>query len=210
MKMNQVGVNIDGGFKHVNYPLRLSFKILAIARQLSVTDSTGRLVFYVKQKAFKLKEAVTIFADEGQTQPLFTMGADRVIDFSARYHFTDQRGAALGSVKRQGMKSLWRSRYDIMSGEQVVMTIQEANPWSKVFDSLFGEIPVLGMFTGYLFHPAYDVLRPNGTPVLRLVKEPAFLEGKFRIDQTGAMNENEELLALLSLLMMVLLERARG
>lgn len=202
-------MRIEGETK-VNYPLQLSFKILAIARQLSVTDSTGSLIGYVKQKAFKLKEAVTIFADEGQTQPLFTIGADRVIDFSARYHFRDRGGAVLGSVKRQGMKSLWRSRYDIMSGEQVVMTIQEANPWSKVFDSLFGEIPILGMFTGYFFHPAYDVLRPNGAAVLRLVKEPAFFEGKFKIDKTGEMNQGEETLALLSLIMMILLERARG
>lgn len=195
----------------LNYPLRLSFKILAIARQLSVTDSGGSLVLYVKQKAFKLKESVTVFADEGQTQPLFTIGADRVIDFSARYNITDVRGAVVGSMKRQGMKSLWRSRYDIMSNEQVVMTIQEVNPWSKVFDSLFGEIPILGMFTGYFFHPAYDVLRPNGQPVMRLTKEPAFLEGKFRIDQTGTLqSQGEEILVVLSLLMMVLLERARG
>jgi hypothetical protein len=116
----------------------------------------------------------------------------------------------LGSVKRQGMKSLWRSRYDIMSGEQVVMTIQEVNPWSKVFDSLFGEIPILGIFTGYFFHPAYDVLRTNGQPILRLVKEPAFFEGKFRIDKMAEMHQQEEMLSILSLIMMVLLERARG
>lgn len=194
----------------MNYPLQLSFKILAIARQLSVVDATGRLVFYVKQKAFKLKEAVTVFADEAQTQPLYTISADRVLDFSARYHFTDQGGARLGSVKRQGMKSLWRSRYDIMDGEQVVMTIQEANPWTKVFDSLLGELPVVGMFTGYLFHPAYNVLRADGTHVLRLVKEPAFFEGKFKLESLGPLNDREEMLAVLSLLMMVLLERARG
>ena len=57
----------------MNYPLQLSFKILAIARQLSVTDTTGRLVFYVKQKAFKLKEAVTVFADAEQTLPVLSM-----------------------------------------------------------------------------------------------------------------------------------------
>jgi uncharacterized protein YxjI len=196
--------------KLLNYPLKLSFKILAIARQLSVTDSTGRLIFYVKQKAFKLKEAVTVFADEAQTQPLYTINADRVLDFSARYHFADQQGRILGSVKRQGMKSLWRARYDIMEGEQVALTIQEANPWVKVFDSLFGEIPLVGMFAGYVFNPAYNVLRPNGGAVMRLVKEPAFLEGKFRIENLGPMREDEELRALLSLLMTVLLERARG
>jgi len=194
----------------VNYPLQLSFKILAIARQLSVTDATGRLIFYVKQKAFKLKEAVTIFADAEQTQPLYTISADRVIDFSARYHIMDQRGAPVGSVKRQGMKSIWRSRYDIMAGEATVMTIQEANPWSKVFDSLFGELPVIGMFTGYFFHPAFNVLRPNGEAVMRLVKEPAFFEGKFKVDKLAAMSEAEEMLAMLGLLMMVLLERSRG
>ena len=194
----------------MNYPLQLSFKILAIARQLSVTDATGRLIFYVKQKAFKLKEAVTIFADAEQTQPLYTISADRVIDFSARYHIMDQRGAPVGSVKRQGMKSIWRSRYDIMAGEATVMTIQEANPWSKVFDSLFGELPVIGMFTGYFFHPAFNVLRPNGEAVMRLVKEPAFFEGKFKVDKLAAMSEAEEMLAMLGLLMMVLLERSRG
>lgn len=45
---------------------------------------------------------------------------------------------------------------------------------------------------------------------MRLVKEPAFLEGKFRVESLGPMREDEELRALLSLLMMVLLERARG
>ena len=194
----------------MNYPLQLSFKILALARQLSVIDATGRLVFYVKQKAFKLKESVTVFADAEQTQPLYTISADRVLDFSARYHFADQRGAALGSIKRQGMKSLWRSRYDIMDGEAVVMTIQEANPWSKVFDSLLGELPIVGIFTGYLFHPSYNVLRPDGAAVMRLTKEPAFFEGKFKVEKLAPLNDREDILVLLSLVMMVLLERSRG
>ena len=39
----------------MNYPLHLSFKILALARQLSMTDASGNRIFYVKQKVFKLK-----------------------------------------------------------------------------------------------------------------------------------------------------------
>ena len=194
----------------MNYPLDLSFKILAIARQLSVTDSTGKLVFYVKQKAFKLKEAVTIFGDAEQTRPLYTINADRVIDFSARYHFSNGNGQHLGSVKRQGMKSLWRSRYDIMDGEAITMTIQEENPWIKVFDGLFGELPIVGMFTGYFFHPAYVVQRSNGEAVMRLEKQPALFEGKFRVEKLATMSDVEETRALLSLLMMVLLERGKG
>lgn len=194
----------------MNYPLQLSFKILAIARQLSVTDATGRLTFYAKQKAFKLKEAVTIFADKEQTLPLYTINADRVIDFSARYNFSDRSGTALGAVKRQGMKSLWKARYDIADGDGPGMTIQEANPWTKVFDGLFGEIPIIGMFTGYLFHPAYEVHRQDGTTVMRLRKEPAFFESIYTIERLAPLDEREEIRVLLSLIMLVLLERGRG
>ena len=74
----------------MKYPLNLSFKLLAIAQQITGTDAAGQVVFYVKQKAFKLKEAVTVFADVEQTKPMYTIKADRVIDFSARYDFNDQ------------------------------------------------------------------------------------------------------------------------
>ena len=194
----------------MNYPLQLSFKIVALAPQLSVIDANGNLIFYVKQKLFKLKESITIFADEQQTRPLYGINADRVIDFSARYHFTDQDGIELGSVKRQGMKSFWKARYDILDGDRAVMTIREENPWVKVLDGLFGGIPVIGMFTGYVFHPAFIVSRPEGTVVMRLEKQPAFLESKFTIGRKAELDKTEETRVLLSLLMMILLERRRG
>jgi hypothetical protein len=194
----------------MEYPLNLSFKVVALAPQVAVTDAAGNLAFYVKQKLFKLKEAVTVFADREQTRPLYTMNADRVIDFSARYHFSDQAGVPLGSVKRQGVKSLWKSHYDVFDGETVVMTIQEENPWVKVLDALFSSIPVLGIFAGYVFHPAYVVSRMDGTAVMRLQKLAAFFEGKFRIEKLAEMTPADETRVLLSLLMMLLLERVRG
>lgn len=194
----------------MNYPIELSFKLLALASQIYVRDSQGNLIFYVKQKLFKLKEAITVFADEGQTQPLYTINADRVLDFSARYHFAAMNGAPIGSIKRQGMKSIWKARYDIMDGENVVMTIQEENGWIKVVDALVGEIPVVGMFTGYLFNPTYLVARPDGTPIMRITKQPAFFEGKFKLEQIGQFHPQEELRMTLGVLMMLLLERSRG
>jgi uncharacterized protein YxjI len=194
----------------MNYPLDLSFKLLALASQIYVRDATGNLVLYAKQKMFKLKEAITIFADEGQTQPLYTINADRVLDFSARYHFAAMNGAPIGAIKRQGMKSIWRARYDLMDGENVVMTIQEENGWVKVLDALIGEVPVLGMFTGYLFNPTYLIARPDGTPVMRITKQPAFFEGKFKLEQIGQLYPQEELRTVLGVVMMLLLERSRG
>ncbi len=194
----------------MNYPLQLTFKRLAIARQLSVNDAGGQLIFYVKRKAFKLKEAVTVYADAAQTVPLYTIAADRVLDFSAQYHFTDTQGRIIGSVKRQGMKSLWKARYEVQTAGGQPMLIQEANPWTKVLDSLVGELPVVGMFTGYLLHPAYLVSRPEGAALLRLEKQPAFFEGRFKIEKLAPLSDAEELAALLSLLMVVMLEKGRG
>jgi uncharacterized protein YxjI len=194
----------------MEYPLHLSFKILALARQISVRDARSNLILYVKQKAFKLKESVTVFADAEQTRPVYTINADRVLDFSARYNFADAGGNYLGSVKRQGMRSIWKANYEILDGDRRALTIREENAWIKVFDSLVGEIPVLGMFTGYLFHPAFLVMRGDGSVVMRLEKQPAFLEGKFTVTKHAEMDEREEMRALLSLLMLVLLERRRG
>jgi uncharacterized protein YxjI len=195
----------------MNYPLSLSFKLLALASQIYVRDANGNLLGYVKQKMFKLKEDINIFADEGQTQLRFNIKADRIIDFSAKYTFTDASGRVLGGIKRQGMRSIWRANFDIENANgQPILKIHEENGWIKVIDSIVGELPVVGIFTGYLFNPSYLVERTDGTQIIRLKKQPAFFEGKFEISPLGQMNQEEETLSLLGLLMMTLLERGRG
>lgn len=195
----------------MNYPLELSFKILALASQIYIRDNNQQLIGYVKQKLFKLKEDINVFADEGQTQLLFNIKADRVIDFSARYNFTSANGNFLGSIKRQGMRSIWKANYEISDANgQQVFQINEESAWVKVFDSLVGEVPILGMFTGYMFNPAYIVSKNDGIPIARIHKEKAFFESKFIFTPQIQIQSNEETLVLLGVLMMTLLERMRG
>jgi hypothetical protein len=194
----------------MNFPLQLRFKTFAIAPQISVRDASGALVLYVRQKAFKLKEVVSVFADEARMRPLYTIAADQVLDFSAEYHFTNTEGIRLGAIRRLGMRSLWRAHYEIVRENDVVLRIHEENPWMKVLDGIFGGIPVLEFFSGYLFHPAYLVTRADGAAVLRIKKQPAFLEGKYEICALANLAEAETELALLGVLMMILLERSRG
>lgn len=195
----------------MNYPLNLSFKLLALASQIYVRDANGNLIGYVKQKLLKLKEDINVFADEGQTQHLFNIKADRIIDFSAKYNFTSASGQALGSISRKGMRSIFKAHYMIFdeSGNQT-MEIHEENGWIKVVDSLLGEIPLLGMFTGYFFNPSYIVSRMDGAQVARLKKQPAFFEGVFQLEPLAQMGDDEETKVMLSVLTMTLLERARG
>ena len=196
----------------LQYPLTLSFKVLAFASRVTVTDETGRTVLYTKQKLFKFKEHVELWTDKTQATRLADIKANKVIDWSARYTSTDANGNPIGSVGRRGWRSIWKAHYETFNpGDDTPdFSIQEENPWSKVADSLLGEIPILGIFCGFFFHPKYLATRSNGMPALRMTKEPAFWEGKFKLEKLGEMTPREELNLLLSFLMLVLLERRRG
>lgn len=195
----------------LQFPLELSFKIVALAPQISVTDAGGQLIGYVRQKMFKLKEAVTIFADREQTRPIFRIAADRVLDISAQYHIEDASGAPVGTLRRRGLRSIWRAHYEIYRDGQPLLEIREENPWTKVADSVFGDLPIIGMLSGYLFHPAYRVsYTGTAAPLLRAVKQPAFWEGRYTVQRAGSGSPADERLAVLCILMMLLLERRRG
>ncbi|MFM2428990.1 MAG: hypothetical protein RLZZ511_203 [Cyanobacteriota bacterium] len=193
-----------------NYPLELTFKFLALSPQIAINDAQGGTVMYVQQKLFKLKEQIRVFTDSSRTQQVYGIQADRIIDWSARYDFTDEQGQPIGAVKRKGMKSLWKAHYDIYRGEEVVFTIQEENPWIKIIDGLLCEIPIVGMFSGYFFNPTYLVQRPNGREVMRLSKVPSWLSRIFSIKAMDQLAPQEESQVLLGLLMLLLLERNRG
>lgn len=195
----------------MEYPLQLSFKLIALSPQVSVTDASGGLVFYVKQKAFKLKESVSVFADAQRTRPVATISADRMLDISGTYRFADPQGRVFGAVRRKGLRSIWKAHYEMIdTDDRLVGSIREDNAWVKFFDGVLSQIPVLAAFSGLLFHPSYTVTRADGSVLLRMKKLPAFFEGRFRIDKVGEPATVEEGNAVLSLLMMLLLERRRG
>ena len=196
----------------LQYPLTLSFKILALASQATVTDASGRTVLYTKQRLLKFKEHVEIWTDKSQASRLADIKANKVIDWSARYFFTDAQGAQIGSVGRRGWRSLWKAHYEAFNPGDTSpdFSIQEENAWVKVLDGLLGEIPIIGMFSGYFFHPSYMASRADGTPAMRLTKQPAFWEGRFQIEKLTDLTPREELNLFLSFLMLILLERSRG
>lgn len=192
------------------YPLQLTFKFWTLAPKISIANKDGNLILFVRQKLFRLKEVIDVYRDDRLSEQLYTIKADRIIDFSARYNFTSVRGETLGAVKRRGIRSLWKSHYEIYDKDRVVFSIQEENPWIKVMDSLFSEIPIIGMFTGLVFNPTYIVSRPNGEIAILLEKVPSFWSRLFLIKQLNKVSDIEETQILLSLLMMLLLERNRG
>lgn len=194
----------------MNYPLDMRFKLLALAPQVTVTDSTGKLLMYVRQKLFKLKEHVTVFADLEQTRPLFEIKADRMIDFSANYSFTASDGQPWGSVRRRGARSLFKAHYEIIQDGRVDMELAEESVLKRIMEATLGQIPLVGMLFVMLINPSYIISRPDGTPLLKLTKLPAFFEGKFKIEKLNDLPEDDEVRSLLAIIMAALLERSRG
>ncbi len=199
--------------ENVIYPLNVTFKILALAQQLSITDATGKPLIYVRQKLFKFKEIVEVFTDNSKSTKLCTIQANKVLDWSARYFFETPSGTQIGSVGRKGMRSMWKASYEIFNpgDETPDYKITEENPFAKIMDGLIGEIPIVGMASSYLFHPKYAATNhSNGQVAMLLTKKPALLQGKFIIEKFGDLNTQQELNLILSYTMLLLLERSRG
>ena len=66
------------------------------------------------------------------------------------------------------------------------------------------------MFTGYFLNPSYNVTRPDGTLVAVFHKKPDLISRSFELEKSTSFEEGEETRLVLGVMMMVLLERARG
>lgn len=205
-----------GKAMNLDYPLEIKFKLIALASQFWVTDARGQVQMYVKQKAFKLKEDIRVFSDDRQENLLYQIKANKILDFSASYkvmaadgHDTGTR--EIGVVRRKGMRSIFKATYEVCRGDTPILIIQESNAWVKVLDALLQQIPIIGMFAGYFFNPTYDLkASEEAPPILKAKKQPAFFESKFSIERAGNIDAADEELSLMGMVVMLLLERARG
>lgn len=197
--------------QNLQYPLFLQFKISTFSSDFNISDRNGNSLAYVRQKMFKLKEDVVVYNDESRTQENYRIKANQWIDFNASYAITDKFGQDLGKIARKGMRSIWKATYFIMDKfDNQKYQVQEENAWIKVLDGMVSEIPILGMFTGYFLNPSYIVHDNNGKEIFRLKKMPSFFGRKFQLDRINDIADEDETLVTLSLMMMVLLERAKG
>ena len=197
--------------KNLDFPLSLQFKISTFTNDFTVKDTYGTTVAYVKQKLFKFIEEITVFTDESQTTEAYRIKANKWIDFSAAYTFFDNQGKDIGKVARKGWASLWKANYEVYNtAQQQEFVIREENAWIKVLDAIFVQIPIIGLFTGYFFNPAYKVSDLKGTVVARLEKEPSFWGRKFSVTKLTDISTEEQERIVLALTMMILLERRRG
>ena len=193
------------------YPLKLTFKVGTLANDFVMKDANGSTVNYVRQKMFKFVDEIQVFSNESKSELCYTIKANKWIDFSASYIFSDANGNKLGRVARKGMASIWKARYEVYDeNDNYLFLIQEDNGWTKVFDALMGELPIVSMFTGYMFNPKYTAKKEDGTEVFKLKKDKSFFGRHFTVEKVADLANDEEQTTILAFMMMLLLERRRG
>lgn len=78
-------------------------------------DLEDNIVAYSKQKAFKLKEDIVLYADTACTQPLLQIKARQVLDLSATYDVFDLTTSEhIGSVQRKFLKSIVKDSWKLL------------------------------------------------------------------------------------------------
>lgn len=96
------------------------FKLFGAAFRLFGPD--GILRFYVKQRAFRLREELTVYADEQQTRPMLRIRARQVLDISATYDVSDANtGELAGALRRKGVRSLLRDAWVVLDADDALV-----------------------------------------------------------------------------------------
>lgn len=88
----------------------------------------GEVVAYCKQRAFRLREALTVYTDDSESNVLLRIGTQQIIDFGASYQVTLASGDVIGSMRRRGMKSFLRDEWMVFdeSGKHVASLMEDS------------------------------------------------------------------------------------
>lgn len=118
-------------FSHNTYFAKMKFFKLFGSTIRIFDENQTALLLYVKQKAFKLKEDITAFADEEQTKPILKISARSILDFGASYDVTEvASGQKIGTLRRKGMMSSFvMDAWEILDANDVVIGKIQEDSW---------------------------------------------------------------------------------
>lgn len=176
---------LHSSFQHSQFLIRRKFWKF-FGAELRVFATSGELLLFIKMKAFKLKEDITIFADEAMTTPLVRIRARNIIDISATYDVFDVSTGveySLGALRRKGLRSTFiRDEWIILdpNGAEIGMIREDS-----------GMLGVLRRFVDFvaLLVPQKYAFEINGNPVgvmeQRLNPFIQKMDADFSIDTQG-------------------------
>lgn len=111
-------VRPDGGLWFQNF-YRIRKKVIALAQQYYIEDQAGRPLAYSRQKLFKFKEDIRVFADESMARELFRIQQLNWTDVWGEFAVVDSAtNVKVGSIRRKALKSLIKGEWDLYDPHQ--------------------------------------------------------------------------------------------
>jgi len=129
-------------FEHKKYYAKKKFWKIFGGEVRIFDESRANLLFFVKQKAFKLTEDITIFADESEKQPLLKINARSMFDLGATYDITDvQSHQKVGALRRKLLKSIFRDEWVLLdAGDREFGKVSEDSLMMALFRRFFSAL----------------------------------------------------------------------
>ncbi|MDP9395298.1 MAG: hypothetical protein M3Q27_14070 [Actinomycetota bacterium] len=135
--------------------------------EIRAVDSSGRageLLAVAQQKRVAFKEEVTFYADEDRRTPVFSFKARKRLDLGAGYDVRDATGTPIGYFRREFVRSLLRSTWQLESSGIQAVGQERSVPVALVrraweFVPVVSSVPV-----PFLFH--FDFRDQNGEVVM--------------------------------------------
>ncbi len=114
-------MNIDVFSMNRYVARRKVFKLLGGAFTIHEPENLD-VVAYVRQKAFKLKEDITVFTDDTMGEELLFIRARQIIDFAACYDvILPGSPERVGALRRKGFSSIIRDQWEILDADDRVI-----------------------------------------------------------------------------------------
>lgn len=193
-----------------NYPLNFVFKIATISNDFTASDASGKTIFYVREKMFKFRDHIKVYNNSSKSEQLYDIVSNKIIDFQQTFTLTNNQNQVIGKVRKKTIQSFLKATYNLQDQQgNHIYTIKERSAFVRFVDGIFGEIPLVGVLSGYVFNPKYVVTNLNGKELMEMTKKPSFWGRKFDIQKLSNELFNEEQVVL-SLALMILQQRDRG
>lgn len=175
-------------------------KVLALVGKISVMDSSGAVVAYSRQKAFKLREEIRVFTDETESALLFTIKARSIIDFAATYDVNTFDGKTVGALRRKGFKSMFKDQWIVQGrGDSVDGSVDEAGGTGLALARRF--IPFVAWFMTQDY-----TMTVGGTEIAALQRNRNPFVSKLGVQVTGRCSRDQRTLVLAAAVLMLIVE----
>lgn len=174
-------------------------KIIALVGKISVTDASGAVVAFSRQKAFKLREEIRVFADQSEGTPLLTIKARNIIDFGATYDVTAPDGRGIGALRRKGFKSMVRDQWMVLGpGDSVDGSVDEAGGTGLALARRF--IPFVAWFVSQDY-----TVTANGATIAHMQRNRNPFVSKLAVQvERGAPAAQRRLLLAVAVLLLII------